>query len=207
MYPSRPQIRSSMCQMFESIGTITVKEIYSNIRERFSMTTEELSREFSCGACRIEHEIRWELQNLKNEGRITRTDRRGEWRAVQNAKQEPMDGITQYDSDSQFGAKAFGLSNGPTCYYRLTLQLADGWILIKDYYSLNDARLDAKTLIRNPDEQFVNCWCDDAGIAAIILSSNIISAYIEERLLADILPAFIGNPHCEKNTLTTLRTQ
>jgi len=82
MYPSRPQIKNELCQIFESQGTVTVQETYSAIKERFSLTAEEVARRDSQGACLIEHEIRWEMQTLQKEGRITGTGRKGEWRLV-----------------------------------------------------------------------------------------------------------------------------
>jgi len=80
MYPSRLQIRSALCQIFNSRRTVTVQEIYSRIKDEFSMTAEEVARKDSQGACLIEHEIRWEMQTLQKEGRITGTGRKGEWR-------------------------------------------------------------------------------------------------------------------------------
>ena len=201
MYPSRPQINFELCQIFKSRGTITVKEAYRCIKDKFSMTTEEAARRDSQGACLIEHEIRWEMQTLQKQGRITGTGRKGEWRLIRRHESQLMKDKTSYKSNNEHFRADTTPARNPVpenAFYRLTVHLVGGTAIMRDYYDFVEAHRDARDLTDPLDRGSVKDWYNDCDNEAFIVTSEIAAVCIERLPSCNDLPPFLDRIHCER---------
>jgi len=83
-------------------------------------------------------------------------------------------------------------------FYRLTVHLVSGTVIMRDYDAFFEARRDARILTEPLDRDSVKDWYDDHDDEAFIVAADIAAVCIEQLPPCNDLPPFLGRIHWEK---------